>query len=93
MKKLLTFIFLLHLSQSFAQSIPPLERIISLKINNERLDNALKTISTAGSFSFSYNPDEIDINKRVSVSVQNQPVREVLNVIFGNTATFKNRGN
>lgn len=93
MKKLLTFIFLLHLSQSFAQNIPPLERIISIKINNERLDNALKNVASAGNFSFSYNPNEIDINKRVSVSVQNQPVREVLNVIFGNTATFKNRGN
>ncbi|RFS14639.1 STN domain-containing protein [Emticicia sp. C21] len=93
MKKLLTFIFLLHLSQSFAQNIPPLERIISVKINNEKLDNALKIVSTIGNFSFSYNPNEIDINKRVSVSIQNQPVREVLNVIFGNTATFKNKGN
>jgi hypothetical protein len=93
MKKLLTFIFFLHLSQSFAQNIPPLERTITLKINNERLDNALKTISNMGNFSFSYNPNEIDINKRVSVSVQNQPVREVLNAVLGNTATYKNKGN
>ncbi len=93
MKKLLVFIFLLHLSESFAQNTPPLERVISVKINNEKLDLALKTISNAGNFSFSYNPDELDINKRVSVSAQNQPVREVLNTIFGNTATFRNRGN
>jgi hypothetical protein len=93
MKKLLTFIFLLHLSQSFAQNIPPLERNITIKINNQRLDNALKSISGIGNFSFSYNPSEIDINRRVSVSAQNQPVREILNIIFGNTATFKNRGN
>lgn len=93
MRKLLIFIFLLHLSQSFAQNTPPLERIINVKINNERLDNALKVISTAGNFSFSYNPDEIDINKRVSVSMRDQPVREVLNGVFGNSATFRSRGN
>jgi len=93
MKKLLTFIFLLHLSQSFAQDTPPLERVITVKITNEKLDNALKIISNAGSFSFSYNPDELDINKRVSVAMQNQPVREALNAVFGNTATYKNRGN
>lgn len=93
MKKLLTFIFLLHLSQSFAQDTPPLERVISVKFTNEKLDNALKIIANAGSFSFSYNPDELDISKRVSVTIQNQPVREALNAVFGNTATFKNRGN
>lgn len=93
MKKLLTCIFLLHFSQSFAQNIPPLERIITLKINNEKLDNALKSISNVGNFSFSYNPNEIDINRRVSISVQNQPVRDVLNLVFNNTTTFKNRGN
>ncbi|PLK44592.1 STN and carboxypeptidase regulatory-like domain-containing protein [Emticicia sp. TH156] len=93
MKKLLTFIFLLHLSQSFAQDTPPLERVITVKFTNEKLDKALKMISDAGSFSFSYNPDDFDINRRVSVSVQNQPVREALNAVFGNTATFKNKGN
>lgn len=93
MRKLLTFIFLLHLSQSFAQNIPPLERVITIKINNEKLDNALKMISSAGNFSFSYNPSEIEINRRVTVSAQNQPVREVLNTVLGNSATFRNRGN
>ncbi|MBA4853312.1 STN domain-containing protein [Emticicia sp. BO119] len=93
MKKLLTFIFFLHLYQSFAQNVPPLERIITIKISDEKLDNALKGISEVGNFSFSYNPSEIDINKRVSASVQNQPVREVLNLIFSTTATFKNKGN
>ncbi len=93
MRKLLIFIFLLHLSESFAQNTPPLERIITVKITNEKLDNALKIISNAGNFSFSYNPDQLDITRRVSVSVQNQPVRETLNVIFGNTASYRNRGN
>ncbi len=94
MKKLLTFtllIFIQHLV--FAQNRPPLERIISLKISNERLDNALKSISMAGNFSFSYNPDEIIIEKRVSINVQNQSIREILSDIFENTISFKNRGN
>lgn len=94
MKKLLTFTLLLFsTSLSFAQNRPPLERIISVKISNERSDNALKIISNAGNFSFSYNPDEINIDKRVSINAQNQPVREILTDIFGSTTTFKNRGN
>ncbi|MFY7911532.1 MAG: STN and carboxypeptidase regulatory-like domain-containing protein [Emticicia sp.] len=93
MKKLFTFFLLLSITQVFAQNRPPLERIISIKISNERLDNALKSIANAGNFSFSYNPDEFSVEKRVSVSAQNQAVREILSDIFGNTATFKNRNN
>lgn len=93
MKKLFTFFLLLSIIQVFAQNRPPLERIISIKISNERLDNALKIIASAGNFSFSYNPDEFSVEKRVSVSAQSQAVREILSDIFGNTATFKNRNN
>ena len=92
MKKLLT-LFLLISYQVFAQNPPPLERIISLKISNERLDNTLKSISSAGNFSFSYNPSEISIEKRVSFNAQNQSVREILSELLGNATTFKNRGN
>ncbi len=93
MKKLFTFFLLLSITQVFAQNRPPLERIISIKISNERLDNALKSIASAGNFSFSYNPDEFSVEKRVSISAQNQAVREILSDIFGNMATFKNRNN
>lgn len=93
MKKLFTFFLLLSITQVFAQNRPPLERIISIKVSNERLDNALKSIANAGNFSFSYNPDEFSVEKRVSVSAQSQAVREILSDIFGNTATFKNRNN
>ncbi len=93
MKKLLTFFLLLSITPIFAQNRPPLERIISIKISNERLDIALKSIASAGNFNFSYNPDEFSVGKRVSVSAQNQAVREILSAIFGNTATFKNRNN
>ncbi|CAH0994567.1 hypothetical protein EMA8858_00677 [Emticicia aquatica] len=94
MKKLLTFIFLFCWANLiFAQNRPPLERIISIKISNERLDNALKNIANAASFSFSYNPDEIAIEKKVSINAQNQSVREILSDIFGNTTQFKHRGN
>ena len=94
MKKLFTFILLfLGTFASFAQNRPPLERIISVKISNERLDAALKNISTLGNFNFSYNPDEISIEKRVSFTAQNQPVREVLVEILGVNISFKNRGN
>jgi hypothetical protein len=94
MKKLFTFILLFfNITASFAQNRPPLERIISVKISNERLDVALKNVSTLGNFNFSYNPDEISIEKRVSLTAQNQPVREILVEILGVNISFKNRGN
>lgn len=94
MKKLLTFLLLLIcITKVISQSRPPLERIISIKISNERIDNALNIISKAGNFSFSYNPEEISVEKKVSLNTQNQPVREVLSNILGNTISFKNRGN
>ncbi|WP_394991495.1 STN domain-containing protein [Emticicia sp.] len=94
MKKLLTLTLLFFWTTgTFAQNRPPLERIISVKISNERLDNVLKGISNAGNFSFSYNPDEISIEKKISVNAQNQSVREILSDIFANTISAKNREN
>lgn len=94
MKKLFAFtLLLLGTFASFAQNRPPLERIISIKVSNERLDAALKNISTLGNFNFSYNPDEVSVEKRVSITAQNQSVREILVEVLGTNISFKNRGN
>ncbi|GAB4025346.1 hypothetical protein GCM10028809_05880 [Spirosoma gilvum] len=80
----------LHLS---AQSIPPLDRVISVDIRNATLDNALRQISRAGRFEFSYDPTRIDGNTLVTLRLMNTPVREVLNRVFLNRVTYKSRGN
>ncbi|UHG93566.1 STN and carboxypeptidase regulatory-like domain-containing protein [Spirosoma oryzicola] len=76
-----------------AQSAPPLERLITVDIRNQRVEEALRQISTAGHFAFSYNPAHIDKSAVVSVRLTNGTVRQVLNQVFANGMTFKSRGN
>ncbi|WP_460946142.1 STN domain-containing protein [Spirosoma daeguense] len=90
------FILVLSLFLSttlLAQSVPPLDRVISVDIRNEKLESALRQISQAGRFEFSYNPARIDGNTSVTLRLVNSPVREVLNRIFQNKVVFKSRGN
>ncbi|HEY4789382.1 MAG TPA: STN and carboxypeptidase regulatory-like domain-containing protein, partial [Bacteroidales bacterium] len=73
-------------------STPVLERLITVNIVNEPLPVALETISRQGNFVFSYNPDAIRANQRVSISVSQKPVRHVLNELFKGSVTYKVRG-
>ncbi|GAB3974458.1 hypothetical protein GCM10028806_30190 [Spirosoma terrae] len=76
-----------------AQGTPPLERIISVDIRNQRLEDALRQISSAGRFEFAYSPSHIDGNALVSIRLTNAPVRQVLSQLFANSVTVKSRGN
>ena len=77
---------------SFSQ-IPLLERPITLRVNNEKISVVLDNIAKQGGFSFSYNSAIFDVNNRGDITVQNKPVREVLNLIFKGIITYKVRGN
>lgn len=68
-----------------------LEKRITLKVNNLPLDETLQKIGDQGGFSFSYSPDVIDIRSRVSFNAVNQSIREILNAIFKDKVTFKER--
>ena len=87
---LLIFCGLHH--KTVAQSTPPLERVVSVDFTNERIDNALKIISTKGQFSFAYNAALINPNSTLSLRTTNS-VRALLNQIFRGTITYKSRGN
>ncbi len=76
---------------TYAQSASPLETKITLRVSNERMDEVLRQIAAKGSFSFSYSPDAIAVNSRVSLNASNQSVREILNVLFDGKVLFKER--
>src|SRR3954462_13129468 len=81
--KLLTAITLLCFvlnAASYAQS--PLERKVSVKANHLPLDQVLQMISTSGNFYFAYNSNIINRDSIVTIYVSNQPVKEVLNILF-----------
>ncbi|MBA4056942.1 MAG: hypothetical protein C0490_19665, partial [Marivirga sp.] len=74
-------------------STPLLERTITITLEQERMDIALKKISQQGNFTFSYNPSNVDVSKIVSNSFTGMTVREVLDQLFKGTVQYKTRGN
>ncbi|WP_332367876.1 STN and carboxypeptidase regulatory-like domain-containing protein [Spirosoma telluris] len=93
MRYFLILLFFFAPSRLVAQSVPPLDRLISVDIRNATLESALGQISRAGNFEFSYSPTRIDGKAVVTLRLVNTPVREVLNRVFQNQVTFKSRGN
>jgi len=89
LKILLIFI---SVNTTTAQSGHLLKKI-SLSIENETLYNALKDVSRAGDFNFSYNSEIIDAQRRVSVTVENETVKKVLMQLLGPEVSYKSVGN
>lgn len=77
---------------SAQQATPYLERTISIKFENERLDLALKQIGQAAGFTFSYNPSIFDTEKKITYSFTRKTVRQILDEIFQGTISYKIRG-
>jgi len=76
-----------------AQSVSPLDRLITLNLSNELLEQALTAIGRAGQFSFSYNPTMLGQRQPVTLRVASRPVREVLAQLFGSSIRLRARGN
>ena len=89
---LITLGFCLITIFSFAQKAV-LDKPITVKLSNERLEEALKIIGNRNGFSFSYNPTDFDLNRRVTVNATGKAVRQVLDELFRGSATYKERRN
>ncbi|RDB04184.1 STN and carboxypeptidase regulatory-like domain-containing protein [Runella aurantiaca] len=86
---LLTFGF--SSSLSYAQKASILDRAITVRVTNERLEEVLRVIGERGNFSFSYNPNEFDLNRRVTLNAAGKAIRQVLDEIFKGGAAYKER--
>jgi hypothetical protein len=95
MKCLLILLLLLTLHLNAVQSqhpTPLLERSITITFQDEKLETVLKKISQQGNFTFSYNPNVLDINRKISHSFTNKTIREILDFLFNGTLQYKTRG-
>ena len=70
-----------------------LQKTISVKIVNQPLNDALRIIGEQGNFSFSYNPAEIDLKKRVTIQVNNLSIKQILDDIFRGQVSYTERKN
>jgi hypothetical protein len=59
-----------------------LQKKISLNLSNSTLKTALNEIGREGNIHFSYNPSKIPLEKTLSYTCKNKPVRDVLNDIL-----------
>lgn len=78
---------------AFAQSISPLNRLISIHVVNESPRKTLEVISTKGDFTFSYNPDLLKGLPSLSGNFENIAVKDVLEIMFKGRFDYKEREN
>ncbi|HBG69772.1 MAG TPA: hypothetical protein DHV29_11285, partial [Bacteroidales bacterium] len=76
---LLASLFLGAVTFSFSQD---LNKKITLKLSDVTLRQALTEINNTTGILFSYNPSQIPLGEKVSVSCRNKPLRNVLDDLF-----------
>lgn len=91
-RKILLIFFTLSQLVAFAQD-NILRRKIDYQANNQILESALLGIANVGDFSFSYNPSIIPGDSLVELNIANSTVKQVLDVLFSGTITYKVSGN
>jgi len=55
---------------------------ISLKVDNESIEQVLEQIESKTKFIFFYRTGEVDTSKKVSITVDKKPIKDVLGMIF-----------
>lgn len=82
--KLLLLVFVLSFVVESAAQEKPLERRLSLTIEQVKLEDALFLISETGGFNFCYNSKLLETGKLVDVNAADETVSSILKKLFGN---------
>lgn len=91
---ILSFLFLLVVKVMTGQSLPPIpERHVNVDCTNKRTDEVLFDIGAQAHFEFAWNPSQVDATKPVTLHVKDVTVRKVIFLLFGNSVTYKVKGN
>lgn len=90
MKILKTIAFLCCGTAAFAQN-SPLDKLLTARFTNERVENIVEQIGQKADIRFSYSPNVFDGNRRVSIQATAKPVRQVLDELFKQTVVYKER--
>ena len=90
---ILTSLCVLFSTDCKGQNINDLNQKITLEASNITISELLEEIGNKASIKFSYNPNVIGANRRVSVSGKRKTVRAILDELFDNKFAYKLRGN
>lgn len=94
--KLLTAVLSLLMAfavQSLWAQGNPLNRKLTFKVIDNRLDETLDIMGEKGSFSFAYNSQVLPTDSLISLMAQDEKVRKLLDEIFQGSMTYKSVGN
>ncbi len=85
-------LLLLSLSANAQKSTPHLEKLITIQFKNEKVELALERIENLAGFNFSYNPENIDGERKISLTLRSKSVREALSLIFSGEVEYREKG-
>ena len=70
-------LFNLHANSSYSQI-----KKVTIKVENESIENVLGQIEAQSKFKFFYKTTEIDLKRKISLEVKDTPIKDVLGIIF-----------
>ena len=79
----LTFIFILLGLMSFASVTYSQSAKLTFEFQNVTIENVFKQIEALSEYKFAYNSTKLDIDKKISLKVENQTIDAILNKILG----------
>ena len=87
--KLTTLFTLMTIFQLYASDTYSQLTKITLKVENDKISDVLKKIEDKSEYYFLYSPKLIDVEKRVSINVQEESIKTILNTIFDENVKFE----
>jgi TonB-dependent starch-binding outer membrane protein SusC len=86
--KLTLFLSILTISQLWATETYSQLTKLTLKLENVKIADALKEIENNSEFFFLYSPKLIDVERKVNIDADKEPIKDILNNIFGEKVNF-----
>ncbi len=86
--KLTLFLSILAISQLWASESYSQLTKLSLKLEDVKISDALKEIENESEFFFLYSPKLIDVERKVNIDAENEPIKDILANIFDEKVKF-----
>ncbi|MDD4192253.1 MAG: SusC/RagA family TonB-linked outer membrane protein [Mangrovibacterium sp.] len=80
--KLMVFLLLVNFAQLMANNSFAQKTKLSVDLKNVRIESVLLSIENQSFFKFIYNKEKVDVDSKVSISVQDKSINEILDMLF-----------
>jgi hypothetical protein len=86
--KLTFFLSILTISQLWATETYSQMTKLTIKLEDVKISDALKEIENQSEFFFLYSPNLIDVERKVNIDTDKEPIKDILSDIFGEKVKF-----